>query len=58
METLALERWSRREGPLHGRDPRAKTAVLLFFLILVATSHHNLGLLTAAWLAALTLATG
>jgi cobalt/nickel transport system permease protein len=56
LEPLVLERWSRRQGPLHARDPRAKTAVLLFFLILVATAHRNLAPLTAAWLAALALA--
>jgi cobalt/nickel transport system permease protein len=57
LEVLALDQWSRRDGPMHRRDPRAKTAALLFFLVLVATAHRQLLPLTAAWLSALALAT-
>lgn len=55
MQSLVLERWSRGEGPLHRRDPRVKTAALLTFLVVVATAHRNLLVMTLAWLILLTL---
>jgi cobalt/nickel transport system permease protein len=41
---------------VHRRDPRAKTAALLIFLVLVATSHRHLPWLAAGWLLALLIA--
>jgi cobalt/nickel transport system permease protein len=38
---------------LHRRDPRAKCATLLVFLVAVATSHRHLPVLAAVWLAML-----
>lgn len=40
MHHVVLERWSRRESVLHRRDPRAKIAALLIFLVIVATTGH------------------
>ena len=40
MHHVILERWSRRESALHRRDPRAKIAALLVFLVVVATTRH------------------
>lgn len=42
MHHVVLERWSRGSSVLHRRDPRAKIAALLVFLIVVATSRHAL----------------
>ncbi len=41
MHHVVLEGWSQGHSLLHHRDPRAKTAALLVFLVLVATSRHN-----------------
>lgn len=41
MHHAVLDEWSRRESALHRRDPRAKMAALLVFLIVVTTSTHN-----------------
>jgi len=35
---LVIDRWSRGSSPLHARDPRAKLAVLLVFLVAVSTT--------------------
>jgi cobalt/nickel transport system permease protein len=39
LHHVVLERWSRGGSWLHRRDPRAKTAALAIFLLLIATSH-------------------
>jgi cobalt/nickel transport system permease protein len=39
---VVLERWSRGSSVLHRRDPRAKLAALLVFLIVLATAQHGL----------------
>ena len=60
MHHALLDEWSRRASPLHRRDPRAKTAALLVFLVALATAHRNLAvagplfllLLAAGFLAA------
>ncbi|MEO8126592.1 MAG: energy-coupling factor transporter transmembrane component T [Bryobacteraceae bacterium] len=33
-----MERWSRGESPLHGRDPRVKILALLSFLVILTTT--------------------
>lgn len=38
MHHLVIDRWSRESSPLHARDPRAKLAVLLIFLVAVSTT--------------------
>ena len=38
MHHLVVDRWSRGSSPLHQRDPRAKLAVLLVFLIALSTT--------------------
>ncbi|MGH7247847.1 MAG: hypothetical protein ACREH9_07055, partial [Pseudomonadota bacterium] len=38
MHHLVLDRWSRRDSPLHRRDARAKLAALLALLIAIATT--------------------
>jgi len=48
LHHVVLERWSRGASALHRRDPRAKVAVLLLFLIVLATAHRNLPILAAA----------
>src|SRR5215472_5083868 len=48
LHHVVLERWSRGASPLHRRDPRAKVAALLIFLVLVATAHRHLPALAAA----------
>jgi cobalt/nickel transport system permease protein len=53
LRHAVLEEWSRGNGPLHRRDPRAKTAVLLFFLIAVAMTHRDLWLSATGWMAML-----
>ena len=35
---LVIDRWSRGSSPLHQRDPRAKLAALLVFLIALSTT--------------------
>jgi cobalt/nickel transport system permease protein len=59
LHHVVLERWSRGASLLHRRDPRAKVAALLLFLVVLATAHRNLpvyaavlALLLAAGLAA------
>ena len=42
MHHVVLERWSRGTSPIHRRDPRAKIAALLAFLIVLATAHQAL----------------
>jgi cobalt/nickel transport system permease protein len=36
---LVIDRWSRGSSPLHQRDPRAKLAALLLFLIVLSTTR-------------------
>jgi cobalt/nickel transport system permease protein len=48
-----VDEWSRRASPLHCRDPRAKTAALLIFLVAVATAHRNFAVLGSLYLAML-----
>ncbi len=48
MHHVVLERWSRGASVLHRRDPRAKTAALFVFLVVMATAHRNLPLLATA----------
>jgi cobalt/nickel transport system permease protein len=50
---VVLERWSRRESVLHRRDPRAKIAALLIFLVIVATTGHPFVAAGACYLASL-----
>ena len=38
MHHLVIDRWSRRTSPLHQRDPRAKLAALLVFLVVLSTT--------------------
>ena len=38
MHHVLLDRWSQGVSPLHSRDPRAKIAVLVVFLIVLATT--------------------
>ena len=38
MHHLVIDRWSRGTSPLHQRDPRAKLAALLVFLIALSTT--------------------
>ena len=38
MHHVVVERWSRRSGPLHARDARAKLGVLLAFLVAISTT--------------------
>ena len=45
MHHVVLERWSRGTSPIHRRDPRAKIAALLIFLIVLATAHQALPIL-------------
>lgn len=39
MHHLVIDRWSRGSSPLHQRDPRAKLAALLVFLIVLSTTR-------------------
>ena len=56
MHHVVLERWSRGASALHRRDPRAKLAALLVFLVVVATAHRALPALAAALLVLLSAA--
>lgn len=56
MHHVTLERWSRGTSALHRRDPRAKTAALLTFLVVVAMTRSHLLAASVAWLAWLCLA--
>jgi cobalt/nickel transport system permease protein len=47
---VVLERWSRGASFLHRRDPRAKIAALLVYLVVLATAHRALPALAAALL--------
>ena len=38
MHHVVLERWSRRESPIHARDPRVKAVAALAVLIAIATT--------------------
>lgn len=38
MHHVVLERWSRRQSPIHRRDARVKLGALLVFLVVVATT--------------------
>ncbi len=38
MHHVTVDRWSRQESMLHARDPRAKLAALLLYLIVLATT--------------------
>ena len=38
MHHLVIDRWSRGSSPLHDRDPRAKMAALLLFLVVLSTT--------------------
>jgi len=48
LHHVVLERWSRGASPIHRRDPRAKLAALLVFLVVLATAHHALPVLALA----------
>ena len=48
MHHVTLDRWSRGASALHRRDPRAKTAALMVFLIVLGTASRDL-----VWLGAL-----
>jgi cobalt/nickel transport system permease protein len=48
LHHVVLEQWSRRTSPLHRRDARAKLAVLLVFLIALATAHRAIPEVAAA----------
>jgi cobalt/nickel transport system permease protein len=50
---VILDQWSRGASPLHRRDPRAKIAPLLVFLVVVATAHRAVPLLAAVLMAML-----
>ena len=45
MHHITLEQWSRGASPLHRRDPRAKIAALIVFLVVLGTAHRDLTLL-------------
>jgi cobalt/nickel transport system permease protein len=47
---VVLERWSRGASVLHRRDPRAKLAALVVFLVVLATAHRHLPALGAGLL--------
>jgi cobalt/nickel transport system permease protein len=40
LHHVVLERWSRGISPLHRRDPRAKLAALIVFLVVLATAQR------------------
>ena len=56
MHHLVIDRWSRGSSPLHQRDPRAKLAALLVFLIVLSTTPPGAQAAFAAY-AALLIAT-
>lgn len=56
MYHLVIDRWSRGSSPLHQRDPRAKLAGLLVFLVAVSTSPPQAQLAFVAYAALLVLA--
>ena len=50
MHHVVLERWSRGSSALHRRDPRAKAAALVAFLVVLATAQRGLPWLAGALL--------
>ena len=56
MHHVTLDQWSRRASPFHRLDPRVKIAVVLVFLVVLATAHRELAWLGAALFALLCLA--
>jgi cobalt/nickel transport system permease protein len=50
---ITIELWSQGASFVHRRDPRAKFAALLVYLVVIATAHRHLVLLSAGCLAAL-----
>ena len=56
MHHLVIDRWSRGTSPLHRRDPRAKLAALLVFLIVLSTTPATARLAFAGYAALLILA--
>ena len=48
MHHVTLDQWSRGASALHRRDPRAKIASLIVFLVVLGTAHRGL-----VWLGAL-----
>ena len=48
MHHVVVEGWSRGASVFHRRDPRAKVAALLVFLVVLATAHRALPALAAA----------
>ena len=43
MHHVTLDQWSRGASALHRRDPRAKIAALIVFLVVLGTAHRDLG---------------
>ena len=56
MHHLVIDRWSRGSSPLHRRDPRAKLAALLVFLIALSTTPPAAQAAFAAYAALLVIA--
>ena len=56
MHHLVIDRWSRGSSPLHARDPRAKLAVLLVFLVAVSTTPPRAQIAFVAYAALLIVA--
>jgi len=55
LHHVVLESWSRGASPIHRRDPRAKLAALLVYLVVLATAHQSLpavALVLFLWLSA------
>jgi cobalt/nickel transport system permease protein len=50
---VTLDQWSRGGSALHRRDPRAKIATLIGFLVVLGTAHRDLAWLGAALFAIL-----
>jgi len=48
LHHVVLERWSQGASVMHRRDPRAKIAALLVFLVVLATAHRALPVLGLA----------
>jgi cobalt/nickel transport system permease protein len=53
MHHVVLDQWSRGASSLHRRDPRAKIAALIAFLVVLATAQRALPLVAAGLLALL-----
>jgi cobalt/nickel transport system permease protein len=56
LHHVVLERWSRGASPIHRRDPRAKMAALLVFLVVLATARQALPVVALAQFLLLTTA--